>query len=97
MEDKSRSELITEAERELAETKGLVDEQYAIVTRLKRIGAEQQAGNPLANRFARIAANARATPRLSANAAGKPSSIKTIRFDLPEANVAWHVDVGEPH
>jgi hypothetical protein len=42
MADKSRSELITEAERELAETKGLVDEQYAIVARLKRIGANSK-------------------------------------------------------
>jgi hypothetical protein len=42
MEDKSRSELITEAERELAEAKVLVDEQYAIVTRLKRIGANSK-------------------------------------------------------
>jgi hypothetical protein len=39
MEDKSRSELISDAERELAETKVLVDEQYATVRRLKRIGA----------------------------------------------------------
>jgi hypothetical protein len=39
MEDKSRSELISAAERELAETKALIDEQYAIVARLKRIGA----------------------------------------------------------
>ena len=39
MEDKSRSELISAAERELAETKALIDQQYAIVARLKRIGA----------------------------------------------------------
>jgi hypothetical protein len=39
MEDKSRPELISAAERELAETKALIDQQYAIVARLKRIGA----------------------------------------------------------
>jgi hypothetical protein len=42
MEDKSPSELIAAAERELAEAKGLVDEQYVIVTRLKRIGANSK-------------------------------------------------------
>jgi hypothetical protein len=42
MEDKSRSELISAAERELAETKALIDEQYAIVARLKRIGANSK-------------------------------------------------------
>jgi hypothetical protein len=31
-----------QAERELAEVKGLVDEQYGLVMRLKRIGADTQ-------------------------------------------------------
>ena len=42
MEDKSPSELISAAERELAETKALIDEQYAIAARLKRIGANSK-------------------------------------------------------
>jgi hypothetical protein len=33
---------IEQAERELAEVKDLVDEQYGVVTRLKRIGADTQ-------------------------------------------------------
>jgi len=33
-------EPIAQAERELAEVKGLVDEQYGIVIRLKRLGAD---------------------------------------------------------
>ena len=35
-------EPIEQAERELAEVKGLVDEQYGIVMRQKRIGADIQ-------------------------------------------------------
>jgi hypothetical protein len=35
-------ESIEQAERELAEVKGLVDEQYGLVMRLKRIGADTQ-------------------------------------------------------
>jgi hypothetical protein len=35
-------EPIEQAERELAEVKGLVDEQYALVMRLKWIGADTQ-------------------------------------------------------
>jgi hypothetical protein len=35
-------EPIEQAERELAEVKGLVDEQYSLVMRLKRIGADTQ-------------------------------------------------------
>jgi hypothetical protein len=40
MQQTSSSELIREAERELAETKSLVEQQYGIVQRLKRIGAD---------------------------------------------------------
>ena len=35
-------EPIQEAERELAEVKGLVDEQYGLVIRLRRIGTDTQ-------------------------------------------------------
>ena len=37
-------ESIEQAERELAQVKGLVDEQYALVMRLKRIGADTHEG-----------------------------------------------------
>ena len=37
---RSSSELISEAERELADTKSLVEQQYSTVQRLKRIGAD---------------------------------------------------------
>jgi len=36
----SRSEVISHAKRELAEVNHLVDEQFGIVTRLKRLGAD---------------------------------------------------------
>ena len=35
-------EPIEQAERELAQVRGLVDEQYSLVMRLKRIGADTQ-------------------------------------------------------
>ncbi len=40
METQSPSELVDQTERELAEIKGLIDEQYGIIVRLKRHGAE---------------------------------------------------------
>jgi hypothetical protein len=36
----SRSEVISQAERELDDVNHLVDEQFGIVTRLKRLGAD---------------------------------------------------------
>ena len=38
----TNEEPIEQAERELAQVKGLVDEQYSLVMRLKRIGADTQ-------------------------------------------------------
>ena len=35
-------EHIEEAERELSEVKGLIDEQYRLITRLKRLGGDTQ-------------------------------------------------------
>jgi hypothetical protein len=40
METQSPSELVSKAERELAEVKHLIDEQYGIVIRLKRLDAD---------------------------------------------------------
>jgi len=40
MDRTSPADVITQAERELAETKSLIEEQYGIVKRLKRLGAD---------------------------------------------------------
>jgi hypothetical protein len=40
MTHQSPVELLSQAERELAETKALVEEQYGVVNRLKRIGGD---------------------------------------------------------
>jgi len=40
MQSKAQSEAVSQAERELGETDGLVTQQYRIVKRLKRLGAD---------------------------------------------------------
>ena len=60
-------EPIEQAERELAEVKGLVDEQYGVVMRLTRIGADTHEAVRLLIDLTRTSANPRATFGTSAN------------------------------
>ena len=60
-------EPIEQAERELAEVKGLVDEQYGLVMRLTRIGADTHEAVRLLIDLLETSANPRATFGTSAN------------------------------
>lgn len=82
-----RSEVISHAERELADVNRLVDEQFGIVTRLKRLDADIAEAVHLLIDLPEFAASIRANTVVNAAVHRKSSATALWRAELSSA--AW--------